>query len=438
MSPDFLIQNVSVIPMPGHRVLQGYDVCIEGSKITRISPSKRQKVLSGHKLIDGSGKFLMPGLFDMHVHLYSQSFFPLFLMNGVTAIREMGNTQESIFQLREGVNTGKVLGPRMFVCGPILEGNPPLWKGFRVIRSKKEAKNAVKELKQKGADFIKVYHTLKPEIYKIILSEAHLRGLKVTGHLPKSIDILEGLSLGQDGFEHMYDFVEHVVEISSIDAHLKTRPGWRKFTNVKINKQKLQKLSTILKKNRYVSFCPTLVVDEKMGELSNYKKLEKVKETKYLSKRYTEVIWNPEHPKSAENVRDLPSLYFKNIKTLYAQTRHILPSLTGNGNLLAGSDTPNPFVIPGFSLIEELELLVSSGLKPYQALEAATYNAAQWLNVQSELGTIEEGKTANLVLLRKSPLESISHIRSLEAVTLNGKYFSLKSLKARARQRGGL
>lgn len=429
MVSPILIKNVNIIPMPGPRMLQDYDVVIEGARIKRIFPSRKQKndKFAGH-IIDGKGKFLIPGLFDMHVHLHSQTWLPLFLQYGITVIRETGSYKKEIFSLRNKVNSGKVFGPRMYICGPILEGYPPFWKGFRIVRNKKEGRVAVRELKRQGVDFIKVYQTLKPEVYRAILEEAHKQGLKVTGHLPKSISIMKAMKMGQNGFEHMSSVRNYISKIVSVNANLRNYPGWRKFVDVKIDRTKLKKLGSLLERSN-VSLCPTLVVDRKMSQLADYSRLQRSKEARLLPKYYREIKWNPNHPKSSTNIRGRPSLYWENFCFYYERTRRILPFLRKHSNIIAGSDTPNPFVIPGVSLLEELELLVDSGLKPYQALETATYNAALSLDALLDLGTIEEGKTANLVLLKKNPLEDISNIRSIKGVVLDGVYFSRQEIE---------
>ncbi|MBI4138464.1 MAG: amidohydrolase family protein [Candidatus Wildermuthbacteria bacterium] len=430
MTSSILIKHVNIIPMPGPRVLRGYDVLIEGARVTKIFPSRDQKneKFAG-RVINGTGKFLIPGLFDMHAHLESKDFLSLFLQCGVTAIREMGNSKKEIFLWRNQINAGKILGPRVFIAGPILEGDPPLWKGFRVVKNKKEGVSAVKELKRQGADFIKVYHTLKPEVHAAILREAHAQGLKVTGHIPESVGIKKAVEMGQDGFEHMSDVSAHIMgRLIAVDARLKNYPEYRRFIDVKIDRAKVKELGLSLKKRR-VFLCPTLVVDKKLSQLADYSKLRHSKEAALLPDHYRNVEWSPNHSQSLAYIKGLPPLYFKNSGVVSERVRRILPFLWKHSIILAGSDTPNPFVIPGVSLFEELELLVDSGLQPHQALEAATYNAALFLDALSDLGTIQEGKIANLALLGKNPLKNISHIRSIEGVILNGAYLASRKGK---------
>ncbi len=420
-----LIKNVNIIPMRGSRILHNYNVVLEGTRIKHIFPHRMQKndTFAGY-IINGTGKFLIPGFFDMHVHLRSVSFFPLFLMNGVTAIREVGSTRKDIFHLRDQVNSGKIIGPRMFIAGPILEGDPSFWQGSKKLRTIVEAKKVVKELKGKKVDFVKVYETLAPEVYKVILQTAHGLGLNVTGHIPSSVSIFEALRVGQDCFEHIDTLGNSIFKITWV----RKRDQWL-VGRIKLDHQKLRMLLGQLSAQKS-AVCPTLVFFEKYAKLAIYEKLLDMQEVKYLPKYYSSLDWNPSHPKSSANIQGKTPQWFRNAGTIEKPMRKLIPLLQKRGILLlAGSDTPNPFVIPGFSLIKELELLVKAGLTPLQALKTATYNAAKLLNILSDFGTIEEGKIANLVLLKQNPLLRISAVKKIEGVFLSGRYFQKNKLK---------
>ena len=422
MNKIIVIHNVTVIPMPKHTTLPHRTVIIEGDRIVRIFSASqfRKNAYRAAKVIDGKGRFLIPGLFDMHVHLQSQSFFPLFLSHGVTAIREVGSAKKDIFAIRDRLNEGKLIGPRMFACGPILEGNPPLWKGFKVIESEREAREYVLLLKKRRSDFVKVYHTLEPHVYYKILKTAHRLGLKVTGHIPRALSVFDAITAGQDGIEHLDSLDNEVMELTFL-AH--------RVIRVEKNEEALTRLLHGLQKAD-TAVCPTLVQTKKIVELGNYQKLAKNEEALYLPRYYREKEWNPNHPKCAPNIRHLNLRYLPNMEFIFEKTKMLVGIFQEKGILLlAGSDTPNPFVIPGFSLLQELELLVGAGLKPYQALETATYNAAKFLTALSDFGTIEEGKIANMVLLTKNPLDRISNIRRIESVFLGGKYLPIESLR---------
>jgi imidazolonepropionase-like amidohydrolase len=426
MKTSTLINNINIIPMPGTKILKNYSLLIENSKIKSVAKEiTYDKEIA--KVIDGTGKYLIPGLFDMHVHLEPE-FMPLFLMNGVTSIRELGNTKDSIFDLKKQIASGEVIGPRLFVCGPVLEGDPPVWEGFRIIKSEEEGRRAVVELKGKGADFIKVYHTLTPKIYKAILDECSKQNIDAVGHIPDAITVIDALKSGHKSIEHMYDIRTYTTTIKTKPAVAKGLEDWSIFTKTQTNQEKLDELNKLLEKNN-AYICPTIVQQQKASELSDYPKLRDSEEAKYLDKKYRDIEWNPSHPDSDAIINGYPPLFFENIGVLNEGDKKLIPTLAKHGTILAGSDTPNAFVIPGFSLLQELELLVESGLKPYEALEAATYNGAKFLNVLHELGTIQDGKVANMVLLSSNPLDNISAIRAIEGIFLNGKYISEEDLK---------
>jgi hypothetical protein len=416
-----IIENVNVIPMPGDKVLENYSVLIDGQKIKEIS--KNIEIDEKNvEVIDGTGKYLIPGLFDMHVHLEPE-FIPLFLMNGVTSIRELGSTKDSIFELKKKIADGDIVGPRLFVCGPVLEGDPPAWEGFRVIKTEDAGREAVIDLKQKGADYIKVYHTLKSEIYKAILDECKKQNMIALGHIPDAVTVIDALKSGHKSLEHMYDIRVYTNTTSYIPNTEKGLEDWPIFTGTTTDQKKLDELNKLLKeKDAYI--CPTIVQQQKASELVDYPKLRDSDEAKYLDRKYRDIEWNPDHQDSDAIINGLPIINFKNIGILNAGEKKLIPSLAKHSTILAGSDTSNAFVVPGFSLLQELELLVESGLEPYESLEAATYNGAKFLDVLDELGTIEAGKTANLVLLNKNPLEDISNIRDIEGIFLNGNYIS--------------
>lgn len=428
MPPKTIITNVSVVSMASGKVAHDQEVLIDGTRIENISKSQSLDK-SNYKIIDGTGKYLMPGLFDMHTHMNDKKFLPLFLMNGITAIRDLGNVDENIFSLREDARTGKVLSPRLFVCGKILEGDPPLWNGFKVVKTKSEAVAAVRELKKKDADFVKVYHTLQPNLYKAIMTEAKKQNMKVTGHIPNGMSAIDVLEAGQGCIEHMSQITRNAGDIIYEDANEVGYEGWRRFTGYKVKENDFQDLLNSLQKHK-AYLCPTMVVAQKTAALIDYNSLASSPGASYMDDNYVKEEWNPNSKKAAENIKGVKPLWFKNYGVIFEGSKTLIKRLAEHATILAGTDTPNPFVIPGFALLDELELLVECGLSPYQALQAATTNAAQYLDVDDELGTVEVGKTANLVLLAKDPLKSIDNIKTVEAIVLNGRYHTVAELKS--------
>lgn len=435
MSNTTVVKNISVINMIEEHVLTAQDVVIYGSKIAKIAPSGSLKPNEDALILDGSDKYLLPGLFDMHAHVNEKRFLSLFLMNGVTAVRDLGNTDDNIFQLKADLHSGKTLGPRLFVSGKILEGDPPFWEGFEVIKTSAEAIDAVRKLKSKNADQIKVYHTLSPELHSTIIREAHKLGMKVTGHVPRDLTPVQALEAGQDGIEHLSSISGYAGSVT----HEKTKDpdyeGWSEFTGYAIKKHELQKLINACKKY-HAYFCPTIIVGKQISALADYESLAKSVDTNFTDARHIRENWNPNQENASANIKGVRPLWFKNYGVVEEGSRKLVPYMAEGATILAGSDTPNPFVVPGFSLHAELEALVSAGLSNYQALKAATINPARWLNVESELGTIEEGKIANLLVLNKNPLKDISNTNSIEVVLLNGVVHKRSRLEKMARLKG--
>ena len=426
-----LIKNINVITMTDERVLVKQDVLIEDRFIKKIVPRGQLKIVVDSE-IDGTGKYLMPGLFDMHAHVNEERFLKLFLLNGITAVRDLGNVDESIFKLKDDISSGKILGPRLFVSGKILEGDPPFWQGFNVIKSKAQAIGAVKELKAKGADQVKVYHTLSPELHKAIIDTAHNLGMKVTGHVPQAMTVLKALAAGQDGIEHLTSITDYIGQIDYEDANEPGYKGWRRFTDYRIKDKELKKLTKAFKSsNAY--FCPTLIVDRQFSSLADYKSLVKETDATYIESHYINEEWNPQSKNASTNIRGVKPLWFKNYSVIYNGSKSAIRTIKGGAIMLAGTDTPNPFVVPGFSLAKELELLVESGLSCFEALQAATVNAAKWLGVNDKLGAVSEGKVANIIVLGKNPLERIENIKNIETVILNGTAHSRTKLERQAK-----
>lgn len=417
--------------MSNDQVLANHDVIIEDGKIVSIEPSG-QKV--SDNIIDGSGKFLMPGLFDAHAHMDS-GYAPLFLMNGVTAVRDCGN-DDTIFEQRADAENGKVLSPRLFVSGKIIEGDPPMWSEFKAIKNISEGKQAVKELKERNADQIKLYHTLPTDLYKSMVKEARKAGLRVAGHIPYTIPVIEALDLGVQCIEHITMFSEFLGEYDYEPANLSGYDDtWRRFKNPRINQQNLRALCEAFKRND-AYHCPTLIVEKQLAGLADYTKLTKETDTSLINQSLVKGAWNPNSDKAYPNIKNVRPLWFENFGVVYENLRTILPELAKSGTLLTGSDTCNPFVIPGSSLIQEVELLADSGLSNFQALQAATVNPAKYLEISNELGELKIGSTANLIMLNANPLEDVTNLRKLDGVFIQNSYYSQKSLASKAKPVG--
>lgn len=430
MPKQTILANVNVVSMLEDKVLSKRDVVISGTNIVSITKADG-KNRGDCKVIDGSGKYVMPGLFDMHVHLDGGKYIPLFLMNGITCVRDLGSTDDSIFKLKRNIEEGRTIGPKLFVCGPILEGDPPLWDCFRVIKSQSTAIKVVHELRDKGVDFIKVYHTLPPDIYKVILRTARRLGLKVTGHIPNGLTPLDAIESGQTCIEHMLQITSYVGDVSWEKVTDPDYEGWQRATKYEVDEDRFHKfLSALGQHQAYV--CPTLIVERQIASLAKYDDLLETPGIGYISEAMAREEWNPAHKNAQGHIKGQRPLWFKNYGVFHKGSKKLIRQLVEHGTLLAGTDTMNPFVIPGFSLSDELELLVESGLSPFQALCTATVNAARFLDVDDQLGTIEVGKTANIAVLDKNPLDVIGNVRTVNAIVLDGQYLDRSRMESEA------
>ncbi|WP_340112555.1 amidohydrolase family protein [Maribellus mangrovi] len=442
---DLAIVHTSIIDATGSQAQSDMTVLINGNTITDIVPSKSVKIDSKSKIVDGKGKFLIPGLWDMHVHISNDSiFFPLMIANGVTSVRDMFSNRKNFptkLEWRNQINTQKLIGPNLYI--PIAVFGPlQRWNGIKV-KSKEGVIAVVQEIRESGADFIKVFDLYDPDIYFTLLSEAQKNGIHVAGHAPMSININEAAQAGQRSFEHllgvllassskeesirkaMYAKADSVHDSFSDLAHLLyfIHPGeiLDSYDTAKAN-QLMEQL-----KNSGCYICPTLSLWNGQLKVIN-----------------SELIQN-------ENIKYVPAQYLNGWSTFASNgfTAHILPSeydlfkrfinkrfeMVNEINqygipFLAGTDVSwwNHNIMPGFSLHEELSLLVNAGLTPMQALQAATRNAAEALNVLNKTGTIEVGKNADLVLLDVNPLEDINNTRKINAVIKAGQYISREEL----------
>jgi len=429
MTKSNLIKNVDIISMVDDQLLKTQDVLIEGTQIKTICNTGTQN-LQADETIDATGQFLMPGLFDMHVHVHDEPYMPLFLMNGITGIRDLGSVTD-IFKRRDNIASGKELGPRLFVSGKILEGDPPTWgDAFYVIKTKKQALETIHWLKNHKTDQVKVYDSLPAELYKTSIKEAKKQGLKVAGHLNQYMPAAETINLGLDSVEHFGITLGWL--IGDITRELSKIPGAEDFnviTKYKINDKKLHDAAEAFKTNN-AYLCPTLILEKQLSQYTEYKELLKQVDTRYFDPNSQ--YWIPKKANGEEGLDDRNKLFYDNIKSLREGTKGVLKNLKKSATILAGTDTPNPFVMPGYSLHQELELLVEAGLTNYEALQATTTNATKYLDVSDELGTVETGKTANLILLTKNPLKNIKNTTTIQTVILNGQPHTQKSLAQQA------
>jgi hypothetical protein len=418
MKNQLLIKNINIIPISENTIIKNMDVLVKDGHILKITKTDKNTNHEG-QVIHGKDKFLMPGLWDNLAHIDGGKYLPLFLANGITTIRDLGNSSDKIFELRDKIKNREIVAPDLYICGPILGGHPYYWRGsFWTIKTEEEGRKAVKTLNNKKVDFIKAYVGLPNNIFRAILEQSTKDNLKVTG-----LTSIEAIEAGQIGIEHLDSIFNTwsdsaLAEVKWEKTDIKSGSGyWHKATDIKYNEANFKTLLELMK-NKSIYFTPALIQEEKTGKLGEYKELLKDDQLKYLEKSDYEKEWKPENM----------SLWYENIYFIYKKETSKVKDLADNSILLAGSDTPNPFVVPGISLHEELELLSKGGISNYEILKAATINGAKFVDKEKSIGTVEEGKIANLLILGSNPLEDINNSKDISGVILHGNYISKKEL----------
>ncbi len=415
--------GVSLVDVQAGEVLPDRTVVVRGERIEAVGPSAGVVVPEGARVVDGRGLFLMPGLFDVHVHFADpDTFGPLAVAHGVTFVRDMGGTTERVLSIRARAAAGQLLGPEMAVTGAILDGEQPVWPFSIACRTPEEGRKAVADLVEAGVDQLKVYDGLDAETYRAILEEARRLGRPVVGHVPRSIELEEAFEAGQVSIEHLTGFDVRIGRLAGKEP----TPG-RSFAHwLDVPDLSAEDLDSLAKRvaasGAYL--CPTLVVYERIGRLEDPALLEDPS-LAFVPASLREA-WKPAND---FRFRDwTPQVYELVRKALGEQMALVGRLHAAGGRIVAGTDLSNPYLVAGASLHEELRLLAASGLRPVDALRSATTTAAALCGVADRLGTVEAGKTASMVLLAADPLEDVANVSRVAGVVLRGRYLDRGAL----------
>jgi imidazolonepropionase-like amidohydrolase len=444
-SLNYAIEHVTVINPGTGKSQSDTTIVIHGAGIVSVVPSKHLKLPASTKVINGNGKFVIPGLWDMHMHFRDAARdLKMDVANGVLGIRNMGGVAKEVFPLRDAIAAGQQLGPKIVACGPIIDG-PDSWSNpqFTIsVNTADEARSAVVSLKQQGTDCIKVYDGLSLDSYYAILDEAKKLGLPVVGHLPRGITIAEASNAGQRSLEHGIalaggstnesELVKRGLDLSAFQEALRTKNF--ALIPAKIARDDTMMLDTfsqaradatyrlLVKNNTFIT--PTLVTQRSLTFIDDLNAKPDPR-MQYVSAEELQ-WWKPENGllskyRTPEYIAMKKREYAKMLEEVHrAQTLGL--------RLLAGTDITIPYTYPGFSLHDELKLFVEAGLSPMQALETATTNPALFLGLSKTWGRVEPGYTANLVLLTADPSADISNTEKIDAVILNGKFLDRTQL----------
>ncbi len=436
VSSTVAISHVTVIDATGSPSQPDMTVVIEGDRITALGRSDRVSVPGNARIVDASGKFLIPGLWDMHAHIaiyasMKDTRLPLLIANGVTGIRDLGALQDTVAALRrwrEEIQAGTLLGPRIVAAGPILDGPAGGNRAFAMISTEEEARQAVIDLKRQGFDFAKVYSALSRPAYLAIVDEAKRQHFPFAGHVPRILSASEASNLGQRSIEHLTGVLvatsareEELMKESGAAATMEPTARAKAYRRIEAESaeshsaEKADRLFATFARNGTWQ-CPTLTVLR--SELARHDaRFTQDARLKYVAPA-TRRSWDPASNPAAR----LDEAELNAEARIYQRQLALVRDMQRAGvGILAGTDMGNPYCFPGSGLHDELELMVEAGLTPMQALQTATLNPARYLGRDDEVGSIGVGKLADLVLLDADPLVDIGNVRQIRAVVVGGR-----------------
>jgi imidazolonepropionase-like amidohydrolase len=384
---------------PGQPSLPGRTLRAEGGTIVEISTDATPTASSAY-----AGAYALPGLVDLHVHHppvlawgERELFALLFLRHGVTSVRDVGSFGGGMLEQRRRVREGELAGPRIFACGPIVDGEPPGWPGARVALDAEEARAAVSALVEEGSDCVKIYNSLSFGAFAALQEEAARSGLPIVAHLPDAVPLeaLRGVEL-----QHLMGLAEGPKD-AAVRAYV----------------ERSHRIG--------LPHTPTLVAFARGAQLEDYEALLDDPAARLLPRHYRELLWNPDanplvawlEPEGFGELPDRYDLMQRAVAELHARGVSVLP----------GTDTMNPFVVPGAALQEELHHLAGAGIAPAEVLEIATRRAGERLGLPG-LGLLHLGAPADFVLFRDDPTRDLRALDSLEAVVADGRLYSRERL----------
>lgn len=450
------LKNVTVVDVKNGKLRRGQTVLIGDNRIVATGKSGAFKIPLDAEVVDAAGKFLIPGLWDMHVHFWDADvFYPIALANGITGIRDMGDDLDTLAAYRKRIESGELIAPRLVFGGQIVDGlrRDGLPFLFDFAAAPEAARESVRKRKAANADFVKVYSHLAPDVYAALIDEAKKQNLSFAGHVPYAVGARAAARAGQSSIEHLTGFAvaaasdeaARVAETEKLLGEMRQIDGERARSTGDAAKE-LAKKSYDLAKRLYE-------INEQ--EAFDFYDAQKGAQLIRLYKRANSaqvptlavIGGNATRDDAATRRRELLG-YFPNLvrgiilqdgepspaelakmKRRFQTKLRIVGQMRRDGiRLLVGTDAPNGNVYPGFSLHDELAFLVQAGLTPLEALRAATLAPAEFLGKQRELGAIEPNKLADLVLLDANPLADIRNTAKIRAVIVNGRLLTRAAL----------
>ena len=393
-----VFQNVNVLPMTSDKVLKGQTVVVKDGRIDYIGTAK-MKMPAGTTSIDGTGKFLLPGLAEMHghipppaapIHVIEDVLFE-YVANGITTVRGMLGHPGQL-NLRTRAAMGEIVSPTLYLAGPSFNGNS--------INSTAEAVEKVRQQKKEGWDLLKVHPGLTREEYDAMAKTARAEDIRFGGHVPAEVGLLHAIESGQETFDHVDGYVEYLEgDKGPVDE---------------------KKLADVVAKTKAAGawIVPTMALWEVLLDTIDLKTLRGYEELKYVPQSTVDQ-WTKLYNDRYEQV---PRAAAENI--VKNRTRILKALNEGGVKILMGTDAPQQFSVPGFSLHRELERMRDAGMTPYEILVSGTRNVGEYFKAKDSFGTVEKGKRADLILVDANPLEDIRNVAKISGVMVRGRWMS--------------
>jgi imidazolonepropionase-like amidohydrolase len=403
--------NVNVIPMDRERVIENQTVIVRDGRIAEIGPSNKIKIPDGAARIDGSGKYLMPGLAEMHGHIpppqapkeYTEAVLFLYVANGVTTVRGMLGTPNQL-ELRDRANRSELVSPTLYLAGPSFNGTS--------VNSPEQAISMVRQQKQEGWDLLKVHPGLTLDEYDAMAKTAKEVNIRFAGHIPADVGLIHALEMGQETIDHVDGYIEYLNgDKAPVDE---------------------SKLGDVVRRSKAagVWIVPTMVLWETLIGYAAFDTLSAMPELKYAPPQQVEQ-WKKSH----QGRLNQPNFDRKTAELIATNRMRVLKALHDGGvKILLGTDAPQQFSIPGFSIHREMAFMVKSGFTPYQVIHSGTKNVGEYFKGKDDFGTIEVGKRADLILVESNPLKDVAAIARRAGVMVRGNWLPESEIRKRLDQ----
>jgi len=403
--------GATLIDGTGQPALPDAAIVIQNGRIVAVGPRAQVKLPKRAAVIDEKGKTILPGLWDMHAHFEQVEWGPIYLAAGVTTVRDCGNELEFITAVRDAVANGHGLGPRLLLAG-VVDGSGPFAIGVQRVDTPQQARDWVDRYHSAGFQQMKIYSSVKLEEVKAVADEAHRLGMTVTGHVPEGLNAYQVIEAGQDQINHIHYIADIMHAPLPADA---SRAAQRQaIINIDLNSPEAQKALSFLKAHKTV-VDPTIALFEfftaTTAKPASSFEPGVLKVAPELAEQLTDA------PPPSERSELTEKMFEKNLAIIGALHRAGVP-------IVAGTDQ----TVPGYSLHREIELYVQAGFTPMEAIQAATSVPAQVMGIDKQVGTIEKGKRADLIILNGNPLDDIHNTRNVEYVITNGVMYNCAEL----------